>query len=682
MPSEFLKRAEKAVLDNLSNEQFGVSELADAVNMSRSNLLRKVKTETSLSASQFIRQIRLQEGMKMLEAGDLNVSEISHQIGFGSTSYFIKCFREHYGYPPGSVGKVLEEEEEEKAPHDSAPTLKNNWVSQVLMAAGVIILLVLVTYFFRHKETATIPTEKSIAVLPFKNLSADSSNIYLINGLMETTLNNLQKIKDLRVVSRTSVEKFRNSTLTIPEISAMLPVGYLVEGSGQKVGDRIQLNIQLIEAATDRQVWSEQYNREVQDIFQLQQEIASSIVSEIKVVITPEERERIETIPTENLEAYEAYLKGRASIGQETEQGLLDGIPYFQQALELDSEFGLAYAYLSITYYYLDYFKTEKKYLEEMNSLADKALLYAPQAPESLIAKAFYFQQVGDFKETERYLLQAHKYAPGSPDIINWLSDFYTRYSPDTKKYLEFALKGVRLLTENKDSVTTSYLYLHLSNALIQNGFVDEALFYANKCLDYFPDNPYGYIKSYILYVKNRDLVQTRNMLINEFEKDTTRFDILQEIGKLYYCDGEFDKAYEIYDRFIALRDRMGMDVYQFEYLKIADTFIRKGEKERGEKYIQGFKDFADKDQSRYKDVHYVAYYTYTNQLDSAEYHMRRFAETEGFQYWILLFIEDDPELAEIKNKPWFQESLTKLRNTFWQSHEELKAKLEEEDLI
>ena len=103
--------------------------------------------------------------------------------------------------------------------------------------------------------------KKSIAVLPFINDSNDSTNVYIINGLMESTLNNLQKIKELRVISRTSVEKYRNNPKTIPEIARELNVHYLIEGSGQKIGDQILLNIQLIEAPSDKHLWSEQYNR-------------------------------------------------------------------------------------------------------------------------------------------------------------------------------------------------------------------------------------------------------------------------------------------------------------------------------------------------------------------------------------------------------------------------------------
>ena len=129
--------------------------------------------------------------------------------------------------------------------------------------------------------------------MPFKNDSADSTNVYIVNGLMESILNNLQKIENLRVISRTSVEKYRTQQKTIPEIARELGVSYLVEGSGQKAGDKILLNIQLIDAKSDKHLWAEQYARETGDIFELQQEVAKKIAGEIEVIITPEEVNRI-----------------------------------------------------------------------------------------------------------------------------------------------------------------------------------------------------------------------------------------------------------------------------------------------------------------------------------------------------------------------------------------------------
>ncbi len=226
--STFIEQAEAIILKNLANEQFGVSELADAMNMSRSNLLRKIKKQTKLSASQFIRQIRLKEAMELLKEGSLTVSEISFKVGFGSTSYFIKCFREQYGYPPGEVGKGTVEVEIEQVQTKFLTRYRWPLVTVIFLA-----LIIIAVKLFNKKDKTNEPKiEKSIAVLPFKNESSDSSNLYFVNGLMESTLNNLQKIKDLRVISRTSVEKYRKTDKGIPEIAEELHVNYFVEGSG------------------------------------------------------------------------------------------------------------------------------------------------------------------------------------------------------------------------------------------------------------------------------------------------------------------------------------------------------------------------------------------------------------------------------------------------------------------
>src|SRR5688500_9109870 len=321
--NDLLSQLSGVVGKNISNEQFGVSELAEEMSMSRSNLLRKVKKETNLSVSQLISQVRLQRGMELLKTTSLNVSEVSHQVGFSSTSYFIKCFREFFGYPPGEVGK--REAEQKGAVSANQPSEVSISTSPVQVSdvrtpsktktrrprlvvaaiASAAVLAVAIFAFYSRPSVSAPSLEKSIAVLPFKNESNDSANLYLINGLMESTLNNLQQIKELKVVSRTSVEKYRRSAKSIPEMAKELNVRYFVEGSGQKIGDRILLNIQLIDGATDRHLWATQYRREAKDIFELQQEIAKSIADEIQVIITPEEEKRIEKKPTDDLLAYD-----------------------------------------------------------------------------------------------------------------------------------------------------------------------------------------------------------------------------------------------------------------------------------------------------------------------------------------------------------------------------------------
>ena len=360
MADNFLAELRKKIELNLSDEQFGVSELADAMNMSRSHLLRRVKKELELSVSQYIRQIRLEHAMRLLEENQHNVSEVSYQVGFSSTSYFTKCFREHFGYPPSEVGKKAAEpltENPEKDITTFRTKTKKKTARSVALAALILCLLAVGYYAFYTKDLPPpepLQVEKSIAVLPFKNDSNDSTNVYLVNGLMESTLNDLQKIQDLKVISRTSSEKYRNTNKTAPEIAEELQVSYIIEGSGQKIGDNILLNIQLIEAATDRHVWGKQYRRESGDIFKLQQEIAQNITKEIEAIITPEEQQRIEQIPTDNLEAYDLFLKGKDLFYTYQDADLKKAVALFDQAIKLDPEFSRAYANQAMAYYYLD----------------------------------------------------------------------------------------------------------------------------------------------------------------------------------------------------------------------------------------------------------------------------------------------------------------------------------------
>ena len=516
----FLSQATSLIVENASNEQFGVSELAEAMNMSRSNLLRKVKAATNLSASVFIRQIRLEIAMDLLKEGSYTVSEVSYQVGFGSASYFIKCFREQYGFPPGEVGN------KEQKPVTPLVSQKNeNRKISIPVIALAILALAIVSIFFIYKwpgeNAQSVQPEKSIAVLPFKNESVDSSNLYFVNGLMESTLNNLQKIKDLRVISRSSVEKYRNSNKSLAEIADELQVSYFVSGSGQKVGDQVLLNIQLIEASGDRQLWAEQYNRQVVDIFSIQNEVAFQIAEAIQAIVTPTEQEQIEKKPTNNLVAYDYYLQGLDPFLTRTDEGLKKGVEFFKKAIDEDPEFSLAYADIAISYYLMDMFQAEKQYTEEINSYADKALLFDSKSGESLCAKAFYYIETKDFTLAQPYLEKALEYNPNSALAIQMLADFYFRLSPDNEKYLEYALKGVQLQVGASDSTTQSYSYLQLANALVSSGFIDEALTFINKSLDYDSTNYYApHLKAFILFAKDRNVKRTQELLIKELKND------------------------------------------------------------------------------------------------------------------------------------------------------------------
>jgi TolB-like protein/Tfp pilus assembly protein PilF len=204
----------------------------------------------------------------------------------------------------------------------------------------------------KQKKGITI-LEKSIAVLPFINDSPDQENTYFINGVMEEILNSLQKIKDLRVISRTSVEKFRGQQKAISEIAQELDVNYIVEGSGQKYGKTFRLRTQLIKAERETHLWAEAFQQEINnviDIFSIQIQIAKTIAEKLEAIITPQEKKYIEKVPTKNLDAYDTYLKGMFYWKKLEETSLDTALEYFEQAIEKDPNYAPAYAGISFVW--------------------------------------------------------------------------------------------------------------------------------------------------------------------------------------------------------------------------------------------------------------------------------------------------------------------------------------------
>ncbi len=691
---KFIEQAESLILENISNEQFGVSELADLMNMSRSNLLRKIKKQTQGSASQFIREVRLQKGMTLLEETELTVSEISYQVGFSNNSYFIKCFRDYYGYSPGEARKKIGEqsglEQEDKKNEEPTEVIKNGFFQQyrVPILLGVALVLVIVAFLFYPIETNNSKKEdiypkKSIAVLPFKNMSSDSNNLYFVNGLMESTLNNLQKIEDIQVISRTSVEKYRNTNKTITEIAEELNVNYIIEGSGQRAGDQVLMNIQLIDVVNDTPIWAEQYNNKTEDIFSVQNTVAKKIAEAIKATVTPAELKQINKKPTENLLAYEYYLKGIEASQNKTKEGLEAAINFYDKAIENDLEFALAYAQVAICYYYLDVNKIEKRYLDKLNEYADNSLLHDSTSELSLIAKALYYINTNEFRLAIPYLEKALDYNPNASSVVLILSDIYARVVPDTNKYLTYALKGIKLNIEANDSVSKSFIYLNLSNALVQNGFAKEASKYIEESLKYNPRNQYTtYLKNFIDYANNKDLKSLRKKMLIEWRNDTTRADITQELAKTYYFQEDYKNALSYYEKYINILSTNKIDMYPAENLKIAYTYKRMGFSSKAEKYINKYKDYLEEDESIYREASIAMLYLYENMPDKAIEAYDKFSSQDGFQYWILLFLEEDPLMKSLRSHPEYDKVIQKIKDRFWENHNQLKRSLKAKELI
>jgi adenylate cyclase len=226
------------------------------------------------------------------------------------------------------------------------------WIYVVIVAGAISVSL-----FFFGRYTATskqsglteVPA-KSIAVLPFENLSGNPENAYFTDGIQEEILMRLAKIADLKVVSRTSTVRYKRSAGSVREVATQLGVENVLEGSVQRTADRVHINVQLIKAASDAHLWAEAYDRKLTDIFAVESEIAKTIAETLQAKLTGSEQRAIATRPTENTEAHQLYLKGRFFWNKRTSDGMMKSIDYFTRAIEKDPAYGLAYAGLADAY--------------------------------------------------------------------------------------------------------------------------------------------------------------------------------------------------------------------------------------------------------------------------------------------------------------------------------------------
>jgi TolB-like protein/Flp pilus assembly protein TadD len=270
-------------------------------------------------------------------------------------------------------------------------------------------------------QSQSIP-EKSIAVLPFENLSSDKENSYFADGIQDEILTRLAKIADLKVISRTSTQHYKSAPDNLREIAKQLEVAHILEGSVQKAGNAVHINVQLIKAATDAHLWGESYDRELQNIFGVEGEVAKAIADQLRAKLTGQEEQVIAAKPTDNTEAYDAYLRGLAyTVKALTPANSLGAQKHFREAVRLDPKFALAWAQLSYAdargYVALSLQPT-LALREEARQAVETALALQPNLGEAILAKGFYhYACLKDYDTAERYFEQARPLLPNSSQI-------------------------------------------------------------------------------------------------------------------------------------------------------------------------------------------------------------------------------------------------------------------------
>ena len=322
-------------------------------------------------------------------------------------------------------GEVIKEVSEIRINPAKKPRLK------IILGSFLLLVLILSGYFFIPKVfKSSSALEKTIAVLPFRNLNNDTTQIFFCDGFMDDILNNLQKVKSFTVRPRTSSYQYRETKKSTAIIGKELNVNYLVGGSVGREGNNLKIRVSLIDAKADKQVWSNDYTREMNQLFSLQSEIAKEIASELKAELTPEEIKKIEKKPSENLEAYNYYLQGNYYY---IRSGLGDNriaIELYEKAFGLDPGFALAYT--GIAKCLLDQFWTYKDHSEDIlnksKQAIDNAFEIDPDLPDAHLALGiYYYRRYLKYPEALKQFELVLKYQPKNSDAIYWSAAVHRR---------------------------------------------------------------------------------------------------------------------------------------------------------------------------------------------------------------------------------------------------------------
>lgn len=696
----FIRKLTSLILANLGNENFGPKELAHESGMSLYRLNRRLHPINEKTSSQFIREVRLQKALELLQNEAYTVSEIAYKTGFSSPSYFISCFHEYFGYPPGKVKRSDSDNREENIPASSTPEQKRPARRTLIFTSlGILILAVLVYLVFTlfsgnfssDEGTPVINTQKSIAVLPFKNLSNNITDQYFYDGVMEEIFNNLSRIHDLRVISRTSIEQYKNTSKTIPVIGKELNVNYIIEGSGQKFDNTFRIRVQLIEVSTDKHIWAGSYQHKMKRIkkfFRLQSRIAQNIASELKLTITPDEKVLIEKVPTSNSSAYNLYLKANDyQKDYEKTRNLSSyqtAVNLYNAALETDTAFAKAYSGLAFSYwnryYYETYFK--ESFMDSCRILAEKALSY-----DSLLDEAYYL--IGQYHRenghSEEALYNYDKALEINPNyfaayerkgyLLTWVLGDYVKGIANCQKALS--------LVRGNDRPN---LLKVLARAYLDVGFTEKAKDYYHDAF-VLDSNKASYLGNLAWVEFSKENFEEALKLWKQLEG----IDSTSTSSQSYYyvIPGHNEEAYVLAVRDVENFKKSGA-LNLIRSHRTGYAFLQVGKKKEAEYYLNQQIKYSEKsiklsrDIEQRKSAYYdlAGTYAFLGDKGKAYKYLDEYSKRKSFSLPFVIFARHDLLFESIRKEGRFQKILQTIESKYLSEHERVKKWFEEQGML
>jgi TolB-like protein/AraC-like DNA-binding protein/Tfp pilus assembly protein PilF len=660
----FLKKLSEAVQASISKEHFGVHELSAILGMSRSTLQRKVRTHAGRSVTGYIRAIRLEAAMDLLKGSPKSISEICFETGFSSTSYFTRCFKDYYGITPTVARGQAGEGENRKTGQGKKK------IPIVYFLAGIILLLlaIVVLIFWVPGDRRSDPLEKSIAILPFINDSPDQSEVYFINGTMEAILNDLCKIEDLRVVSRTTAEQYRDHPKPVQAIARELGVSYILEGSGQVYGRQMHLTVQLLDARHDSHIWSEEYELEIhqiEDLFDLQREVAGKVVEKIHAEVRPEEKQRMEKIPTTSEMAYEFYLKGweegaKFWAGDGSSDLLSSAEALYRYALEYDPDYAAPYRQIAHIYYVrLLTTPSNQAYRDSIEMNLDRALRCDPEDADSYELLGAYNNNQGNWNRAIESFSLALKYHPNSRNIYATMGEMYVAQNDFIN-----ALENLRTALSFPQP---EYSHINVTETImrvfLRTGCKEQYDYFAKTTLDYTGDSARYYCDLAIAeYWMDNNIPVALELLEKSYRVDSAALETLRTLGEVCLNDGQNARSLEYYKKYLKRLDELDrVDLYSTHVIGMA--YWLNGDQEKADHYFDLEISYCEDVLSGFPDSHnqLASIYAFRGNRDLAYRHLHAFNEQAGMSIYVkngfrdnnLFFksLQDEAEYRSIRSE-------------------------------
>jgi TolB-like protein/Tfp pilus assembly protein PilF len=389
------------------------------------------------------------------------------------------------------------------------------WITGILIGTAVVFGVLL---FLKHRKqsantavhnlaneplvVATAVPEKSVAVLPFENLSSDKENAYFAEGIQDEILTRLSKIAALKVISRTSTQKYKSAPDNLREIGKQLGVANVLEGSVQRIANAVHVNVQLIRTANDEHVWAESYNRKLDDVFTVEGEVASTIAEQLDAKLSGAEAKAVTQKPTQNAAAYDAYLRGVATEARGDTEAYLQAAAAFAEAVRIDPKFALAWARLAVARSFL-YFNGQDPQVNTAGAVkeaADRAISFQPDLGEAVLAQGVYrYRVLRDFEGALQSYQEAFKRLPSSPLVLEHMAHVERRlgHLDDAKKHYQMAAE---VDPRNLDNLIT------LSSVFQSSRQFDDAERVLDRVMQISPGNPGAIAQRAFLFQTEGDL--------------------------------------------------------------------------------------------------------------------------------------------------------------------------------